>query len=1489
MNMKGARTLNWFPLTLVVLAAVLLSSCGGEPELNSISVSPEQETVTIGQTLEFTAEALSKEGENMPETAIQWSLDPSDIGSIDTSGVFSAQKPGQATVKASSDTVSGTATVDIRPKKVETIKVRTEKEQALPLSRIKVQGKLLAGDNTPAGFNTVSLSPETKGLELSADSMKTGEEGEFAFELVLGPEPGPNTVLLKSGPAEDTLSIAGSKIVKLAIQPERDTFEVNELVDFQALGFDKFGNHRPVKTKWTVSGDKAEVKKDGKVRMLSTGEAVIVADFHKLSRGRPFSIVPGELAEIHLHPEELSLQAGQSRYLKVTGKNSHGHSLPVDVSWSLSENLGSIDPDGLFVAKKAGTGEIKASQDDISASIPVTVEPGFLSDIELKLEKTSLQAGETTDLKAQGYDVFGNPIPVEPIWSLDQALGRIDQQRDELTVYQSGQGSVRAQKDNILKAVQIKVAPADLYRLEIIPSNPTVTAGNEIRFQIKGFDRFNNQVAADPQLELRDKLGDLTADGSFKALQAGNTVLNVQQEEVKASTSVAVVPGEMVKAVLTPDAPVVLQAGEVQNFKVFGLDALGNTVYSKTVWNLQPPALGTVDNQGVLTGKKTGKGKIVAEIQDQKSGETAVLANPVQIKPGEPVKIDIAPEQASLAAGEKRAFQATVYDKFGNTVNTAVNWSLKSESIGSVSKNGIFKPVKSGEWKITAGVKNVRAHAEVSVAPDEIAYNNVTPAQLSLKAGETQKMEAVSEDRFGNVVASDVVWKVVPSELGHVTKDNVFVAQKTGQGYLTAVANDIAQKLPLEVQKGPLDRINIELPEVPVPSGSSLKLQAKGFDPGNNPVAMQPNWSLEPETLGRIDEQGQFTAVKAGKGRIIAASKGVEASAELEVVPGEASRITVLNSTPIEITAGESIELNIQAFDAQDNRIPKPEFTFQIEDKLGTVLKDSQFRAHLAGSGDITVSAGQARTAIPVRVAVGPVARIEVQPAETAIASGSNLTFQASGYDQEGNQVNLKPSWTVIGGIGSITEEGKFTAHTVGQGFVSCQMSGVAGLSRIQVEPGSVSRIEVQPEHLEIAAGQNQEFTGAAFDAQGNVVPVELHWSVQGEDSPGSISKDGIFSATSAGSAQIQAEHENIQGQAQVTVVPGELSELILEKQDLKLASGEQIKLQAKSKDQYGNAVQASVSWTVSPESLATVSSSGLVTARKAGSGTLRATKGSLTAAVDLTVVPGPLASIRIQAPNGLLKGGQSYQFKAQGFDSGGNRVHCSPNWAVTTHIGNIDRTSGKFKANKVGSGSVEAYDQGIVASREIKVVPGDLAQLFVDPNPVTIKSGHSQEFQVTGTDVANNQVQVPELSWKVHGDIGSFKQPGQFFATYQGSGKIITGIDGIRAESYVTVIPGAPDPDNTRLRAEPPTVEADGKKLAKIIVEARDEYNNPVPDFQAKLVSSRQSDDLEQPGETNAQGLADGSVASDTPGTTTITALIGQEAVRDTVSIDFR
>jgi hypothetical protein len=221
--MKMKRSVVYGPMlrTMFLISFTLLVGCGGEPELNKITVSPERKTVTIGETIEFKVEPLSKEGEPMPETEAKWSLEPTDRGSIANTGVFTAQRPGDVVVKASAGDISGQARVVIQPKKVAEIKVKADKDKGLPGNRFTVEGDLLAADNSPAGFNIVTLSSATEGVKLSADALEVDEQGAFSFEVTIGSEPGPNKVLLESGQVKKELVLQGTKIVKLAIRPEQ--------------------------------------------------------------------------------------------------------------------------------------------------------------------------------------------------------------------------------------------------------------------------------------------------------------------------------------------------------------------------------------------------------------------------------------------------------------------------------------------------------------------------------------------------------------------------------------------------------------------------------------------------------------------------------------------------------------------------------------------------------------------------------------------------------------------------------------------------------------------------------------------------------------------------------------------------------------------------------------------------------------------------------------------------------------------------------------------------------------------------------------------------------------------------------------------------------------------------------------------------------------------------------------------------------------------
>lgn len=124
---------------------------------------------------------------------------------------------------------------------------------------------------------------------------------------------------------------------------------------------------------------------------------------------------------------------------------------------------------------------------------------------------------------------------------------------------------------------------------------------------------------------------------------------------------------------------------------------------------------------------------------------------------------------------------------------------------------------------------------------------------------------------------------------------------------------------------------------------------------------------------------------------------------------------------------------------------------------------------------------------------------------------------------------------------------------------------------------------------------------------------------------------------------------------------------------------GETLQLGAAVKDALGNILQGqSVTWSTSLASVASVSTSGLVTAVGVGTATITATAGNQSGVATITVIPEPIASITVAPTNDTLLVGQAVQLSATLRDAANNVVAgrmvtwstVSPNIATVSSAG---------------------------------------------------------------------------------------------------------------------------------------------------------------------------------------------------------------------------
>ncbi|MBA7570543.1 hypothetical protein ES708_12295 [subsurface metagenome] len=125
----------------------------GEQVIESVEVFPQDETVAIGETVQYEAEARDSEDEEVDIETIEWSLSNTDVGSIDeTTGLFTAAAEGETQVIALVGDISGDTEVTV----VEEI-ILEEGVNTITLQRQHPDGKITKFGSTNVEGDTLKI------------------------------------------------------------------------------------------------------------------------------------------------------------------------------------------------------------------------------------------------------------------------------------------------------------------------------------------------------------------------------------------------------------------------------------------------------------------------------------------------------------------------------------------------------------------------------------------------------------------------------------------------------------------------------------------------------------------------------------------------------------------------------------------------------------------------------------------------------------------------------------------------------------------------------------------------------------------------------------------------------------------------------------------------------------------------------------------------------------------------------------------------------------------------------------------------------------------------------------------------------------------------------------------------------------------------------------------------------------------------------------
>ena len=89
------------------------------------------------------------------------------------------------------------------------------------------------------------------------------------------------------------------------------------------------------------------------------------------------TVDPGPLAFLRVTPEDLHLTAGETGEISAVGYDAFGNTVLTQPVWQITEGMGTITPDGLFTAQKAGEGQVVVGLGHLVADLRAVISGVF--------------------------------------------------------------------------------------------------------------------------------------------------------------------------------------------------------------------------------------------------------------------------------------------------------------------------------------------------------------------------------------------------------------------------------------------------------------------------------------------------------------------------------------------------------------------------------------------------------------------------------------------------------------------------------------------------------------------------------------------------------------------------------------------------------------------------------------------------------------------------------------------------------------------------------------------------------------------------------------------------------------------------------------------------------------------------------------------------------------------------------------------------------
>jgi len=222
------------------------------------------------------------------------------------------------------------------------------------------------------------------------------------------------------------------------------------------------------------------------------------------------------------------------------------------------------------------------------------------------------------------------------------------------------------------------------------------------------------------------------------------------------------------------------------------------------------------------------------------------------------------------------------------------------------------------------------------------------------------------------------------------------------------------------------------------------------------------DYMLEWSVYQAVNLDGGGSTTMVVRGNVVnspsdAAGERAVANALMVISTAPTGSLSLLKISPKEVyvLADNQFQFSVSGFDQYFNpvSINSDSLEWRCESRLGSINENGLFTAgQKQDSGYVYVTCGSIRDS--ARVYITRVASIELLPNPVILKVGESQTIIPTATDEYNNVITLAASeyqWAVTGEVGTVSNEGIFTATQPGQGHVIASYQSVAGSTAIFV------------------------------------------------------------------------------------------------------------------------------------------------------------------------------------------------------------------------------------------------------------------------------------------------------------------------------------------------------------------------------------------------------------------------------------------------------